>query len=134
MLASRPMRLTRDLPLTLVPLAAALVLVAFSLFAGGGVPGGLVRLLPLAALVAWSAITIVWSTLPDRSWDYADRGLVYLLFALLGLWLADRRRELALGLAGLLAAVAVWSLAGAVLPGLNGDFSRNARLTAPVGL
>ena len=31
--------------------------------------------------------------LPDRSWDYADRALVYLLFAALGLWLAARTRD-----------------------------------------
>jgi hypothetical protein len=142
-----------------VPLAAALALVAYALFAGGGVgdnrllwlgafalvaivaslavrgiPSGALRLAPLAALAAWCAVTIRWSTLPDRSWDYANRGLVYLLFALLGLWLADRRRELALGLAGLLGAVAAWSLAGKVFPGLNGDFSLNARLSVPVGL
>ncbi len=54
-----------------------------------GLPGGFGALLPLAGLVAWLALSISWSTLPDRSWDYADRGLVYLLFAALGLWLAS---------------------------------------------
>src|SRR5512146_2686923 len=124
MLASPRMRPIRE-----APLAAALVLAGFAFFAGGaagygslpwlgagalaailaslavaGVPGGAVRVLPLAALAAWCGVTIVWSTLPDRSWEYANRGLVYVLFALLGLWLADRRRELASGLAALLGA------------------------------
>ncbi|HVV58111.1 MAG TPA: O-antigen ligase family protein [Gaiellaceae bacterium] len=142
-----------------VPLVAALVLAGFALFAGGGagdgsvawlgagalavllaalalqgLPGGLLRVLPLAALAAWCGVTIAWSTMPDRSWDYANRGLLYLLFALVGLTLAGERERLASGLAALLGAVAVWALAGLVFPGLNGDASRTARLMAPVGL
>src|SRR5207245_11089425 len=70
-----------------------------------------------------------------RSWDYADRGLVYLLFALLGLWLAGRTRELALGLCALLGLVAVWALASKVLPPLYDYGPPGAtRLRAPVGL
>ena len=80
-------------------------------------PGGL---LALAAArrrsPPGSGLSISWSLLPDRSWDYADRALVYLLFAALGLWLAPRTRELANGLCILLGAVVVWSLAGKVLP------------------
>jgi len=148
------MRAIRDLPL-----AAPLLLVGFALFFGGaaqngslpwlgggalllvvvllavrGVPQGWPILLPFAALVAWLALSISWSTLPDRSWDYANRGLVYLLFAAVGLWLAGRRRELALGLAALLGAVAVWALLGKVLPFLYPDYERAARLRGPVGL
>jgi len=154
MVASREMRAIRDLPL-----AAPLLLVGFALFFGGaaqngslpwlgggalllvvvllavrGVPQGWPILLPFAALVAWLALSISWSTLPDRSWDYANRGLVYLLFAAVGLWLAGRRRELALGLAALLGAVAVWALLGKVLPFLYPDYERAARLRGPVGL
>ena len=142
-----------------MPLAASLLLVGAALFFGGGagdgslwwlggvallalvasaatagVPGGWVSLVPLATLAGWLALSIRWSSLPDRSWNYADRTLVYLLFAALGLWLAGRRRQLALGLAGLLGAVVVWSLAGKVLPPLYGDYGRLARLRGPVGL
>ena len=86
-------------------------------------------------LAAWLGLSIWWSTLPDRSWDYADRALVYLLFAALGLWLAPRTRELANGLCILLGAVVVWSLAGKVLPPVH-DYGPPglARLSAPVGL
>src|SRR5690242_19711787 len=123
------------------PLAASLLLVALALFFGGGaadgslwwlgagaaaavvalaavhgVPGGWLSLAPLAALVAWLGLSISWSWLPSRSWDYADRALVYLLFAVLGLWLGGRTRGLALGLCALLGAVAVWALLGKVLP------------------
>jgi energy-converting hydrogenase Eha subunit A len=148
------MRAIRELPL-----AAPLLLAAAALFFGGGpgngslpwlggaaasaivvllatrgFPGGAAMLLPLAALTLWVALSIAWSDLPDRSWDYANRTFVYLLFALLGLWLAGRTRPFALGLAVVLGAVVVWSLAGKVLPFLYGDYGRIARLRAPVGL
>ena len=86
-------------------------------------------------LVAWLGLSISWSVLPDRSWDYANRTLVYLLFAALGLWLVDRRRELALGLVALLAALLLWSLLGKVLPFLY-DYGPPVvgRLRGPVGL
>ena len=71
---------------------------------------------------------------PTRSWEYANRALVYALFAALGLWLAARTRELALGLMVLLGAVVVWSLLGKVLPPLYTTTGRVARLRGPVGL
>ena len=149
------MRAIRDLPL-----AAPLLLVGFALFFGDGptdgalpwlgggalltivamlaargVPTGWPALVPLAGLAAWLALSISWSALPDRSWDYANRALVYLLFASAGLWLAARRRQLALGLMALLAAVIVWSLLGKVLPFLY-DYGPPdvGRLRGPVGL
>ncbi len=155
MVASPEMRAFRELPL-IAPLALAGLAIFFGggpgngsiMWLGGGallvllvsaatygIPRGFAALLPFAVLVAWLALTISWSTLPDRSWDYADRALVYLLFAALGLWLASRTRELANGLCVLLGAVVVWSLAGKVLPVLH-DYGPPAlaRLSAPVGL
>jgi hypothetical protein len=150
-----PMRAIRELPL-----AASLALLGASLFFGGGpgygslpwlgggallailaaaglrgAPSGWPFLLPFALLVGWLALSITWSVLPDHSWDAANRGLVYLLFAALGLWLADRRRELALGLMALLAALIAWSLLGKVLPFLY-DYGPPGvgRLRGPVGL
>jgi O-antigen ligase len=155
MVASREMRAIRELsvaaPLALVGaaiffgggpgdgsimwLGGGALLIGLLLLATQGAPGGLLALLPLAALAAWLGLTISWSLLPDRSWDYADRALVYLLFAALGLWLAPRTRELANGLCILLGAVVVWSLAGKVLPPVH-DYGPPglARLSAPVGL
>jgi hypothetical protein len=89
---------------------------------------------PLGLLAAWLAVTIAWSALPARSWEYANRSLLYALFAALGLWLAPRTRELALGLMVLLGAVVIWSLLGKVLPPLYDDYGRVARLRGPVGL
>lgn len=114
--------------------AAALALVLL-LLAADGLPRGAWLLAPFAAFAAWLALSISWSVLPDRSWDYADRTLVYLLFALLGLWFAGRTRQLALGLALVLAAVIVWSLLGKVLPPVY-DYGGPdvTRLRGPIGL
>jgi hypothetical protein len=155
MVASLEMRAIRELPL-----AASLLLAGSAMFFGGGpgygslpwlgggallailaalglhgAPGGWPLLLPLALLTAWVALSISWSVLPDHSWEYANRALVYLLCAALGLWLADRRRELALVLMILLAALVAWSLLGKVLPPLY-DYGPPGvgRLRGPVGL
>ena len=149
------MRAIRELPL-----AASLLLVCLALFFGGGpgtgslpwlgggallvvvvliaaqgLPSGWLLLVPLAALAAWLALSISWSALPDRSWDYANRTLVYLLLAVLGLWLAGRTRALALGLMALFGAILVWSLLGKVLPVVY-DYGppEVGRLRGPVGL
>ena len=109
------------------------VLLAALFVATRGLPPGSVLLLPLAALAVWCALSIAWSIEPDRSWDYANRTFVYLAFALIGVQLAGRTRELALGLAAVLGALCVWSLAGKVLPWLYEDYGRIARLRGPIG-
>src|SRR6266540_2080385 len=50
-----------------------------------------------ASFVVWNGLSILWSAAPDRSWDYFNRGLVYLSLALvavfglpLALWAATR--------------------------------------------
>ncbi len=115
-------------------LGGAVLVVLLALLATRGVPGGWPAVVPLALLSLWLALTIAWSALPARSWEYANRTLVYTLLAALGLWLAQRTRELALGLMALLGAVVVWSLLGKVLPPLYDDYGRIARLRGPVGL
>src|SRR5919201_886936 len=64
------------------------------------------------ALVAWTGVSIFWSAEPDRSWDYLNRGLVYLAFGAVGLALGSLvpRRVAATGFAALLGMVAVWAL------------------------
>jgi hypothetical protein len=115
-------------------LGGALLLTLLALLATRGVPGGSAAVLPLALLTLWLALTIAWSALPARSWDYANRALLYTLVAALGLWLSSRTRELALGLMALLGAVVIWSLLAKVLPPLYEDYGRVARLRGPVGL
>lgn len=155
MVASPSMRPIRELPL-----AASLLLVGSALFLGGGpgsgslpwlggaallvavvllstlgAPPGWPRLVPLAALAAWLAVSISWSALPDHSWIYANRALVYLVFAVLGLWLAGRTRDFALGLVAVFGALLAWSLLGKVLPAVY-DYGppQAGRLRGPVGL
>src|SRR6266545_5014168 len=62
-----------------------------------------------AALVAWQGISIVWSLQPDRSWDYVNRGLVYL------------------------ALVLAYALLAKGIPALYPDYGRLARLRSPIG-
>src|ERR1044071_439653 len=102
-------------------LGGAAILAVGVLIALYGLPGGWLAAVPLAALALWCAVSIAWSAAPDRSWDYANRSLVYAAFVLVGMYVFDRTRELAIGFAVLLGAVAVWSLAGKVLPWLNED-------------
>jgi O-antigen ligase len=149
------MRLTRELPL-----ASPLLLTGLALFFGGGpadssifwlgalallsllvllategAPGGRAGPVLLALLGVWCGISISWSWLPDRSWDYANRTLVYAALAAAGLWAAARTRGLAVGLAVLLGAVIVWSLLGKVLPPIY-DYGppEVTRLRGPIGL
>ena len=97
---------------------------------------GLACLLCLAALAAWVGLTMSWSIAPDRSWAAFDRVLVYGAFALLGLCstrVPRPARTAAAGLAGLLALVLLWALAGKVVPSLFPGGARVARLRNPVG-
>lgn len=88
----------------------------------------------LLAFVGWQALSIVWSIQPSRSWDYANRGVVYFAFAAVGALLAGvdvRRFVEAAGV--LLGALFLWALAAKVIPALHSDYGRLARLRYPLG-
>jgi tetratricopeptide (TPR) repeat protein len=91
----------------------------------------------LSGFVLWTGLTIAWSIAPDRSWDYLDRGLVYVAFCGLGLYIASLVRRPTVVTAGVLAALLAgvlgWALLGKVFPGLFPDGARVARLRSPVG-
>src|SRR6266568_666284 len=88
----------------------------------------------LALFVLWQGASIAWSIEPSRSWDYANRGLVYLAFAAAGALLGGVAvRRLTYAAAALLAALFVWALAAKVIPGLYSDYGRLARLRYPLG-
>jgi hypothetical protein len=116
--------------------AAAVVVAAlgWGLSPGRVSPGGAVFFGALAAFVAWQALSIGWSIQASRSWDYANRGVVYFAFAAVGALLAGvAPRRLAAGPAVLLGALFVWALAAKVFPWLYEDYGRLARLRYPVG-
>jgi hypothetical protein len=120
---------------------AALLLAAVAgvLVLAGRVPApaldapALAFLLLLAGLAAWEALSIEWSILPSRSWDYANRGFVYLGFACVGALLAGvPRRWVASALAALLGALFAVALTAKVFPSIYDDYGRVARLRWPV--
>ena len=86
----------------------------------------------LVAFVAWNGISVVWSIEADRSWAYLNRGLVYVAFAVIGLWLGAWLREWGYVLAGALALPLGWALLGKAIPAL-GSSGRIARLSSPIG-
>src|SRR5262249_13217240 len=90
--------------------------------------------LVFAGFVLWQAASITWSIQPPRSWDYADRPLVYLAFAAVGALLGGvAPRKLTYAAAALLGALFLWSLAAKVAPALYSDYGRLARLRYPLG-
>ncbi|MDQ3669949.1 MAG: hypothetical protein M3377_06680, partial [Actinomycetota bacterium] len=123
--------------------ALTLLFVACAAAATGVVP--LPRLTALGALstafvvtfVLWNGATLLWSIAPDRSWAYFNRGLVYLAFLGLGLFvgaLHERAPTMVAGaLLALVTAALAWGLAGKVVPALFPDGARIARMREPVG-
>src|SRR3954471_13161136 len=87
-----------------------------------------------AAFVLWQVAWIAWSIQPARSWDYANRSLVYFAFAAVGALLGGiALARLVDAAAVLLGALFVWALAAKVFPGLYPDYGRLARLRYPLG-
>jgi O-Antigen ligase len=88
----------------------------------------------MLGLGAWSGVSVVWSTSPDRTWVYTNRTLVYATFALVGVLVGARvsRERLALAAAALLSLVAGWALLAKCVPALYSDYGRLARLRAPL--
>lgn len=89
----------------------------------------------LVAFVCWCGISILWSIEPDRSWEYFNRGLVYVGFAVVGLvvgaYVPRAPRLWVYVLAGIVALALGWALLGKAVPALDGS-GRVARLNSPV--
>lgn len=91
-----------------------------------------VFLVLLGGLVLWQAATIAWSITPSTSWDYANRGVVYVAFGCVGVLLGSVPRSwIAAGLGALTTAVLIVALFAKVVP-FYGDYSRLARLRWPL--
>jgi O-antigen ligase len=90
----------------------------------------------VAGLVVWQGLSVLWSIEADRSWDYFNRGVVYLAFLVLGLFVGGLRRapRYAAGwLAAVTAAAIVVALSTKIFPGLSAQTERVARLSSPIG-
>jgi tetratricopeptide (TPR) repeat protein len=88
-----------------------------------------------AAFVLWNGVTILWSSAPDRSWEYFNSGLVYLAFGVVGAFVGSvvAPRVVAWLVGGLVGVTCLWALAGKAIPALYEDYGRLARLRSPVG-
>jgi hypothetical protein len=98
---------------------------------------GLVAVASLAAIVVWQGLSLLWSVLPDASWNYVNRGLAYAAFLVLGLFpgsMSPRApRLVAQGLAALMGVLLVAALVGKMFAGIEPDYGRVARLRWPIG-
>ena len=99
-------------------------------------PAGAVVVLAATALTVWAGVSISWSIAGDRSWEWLDRGLVYLAFLTLGLLAGATvhgARRVTVLLAALIGAALCWALLGVAVPRFFEDGDRIARLREPVG-
>ncbi|HEX8123764.1 MAG TPA: O-antigen ligase family protein [Solirubrobacteraceae bacterium] len=90
----------------------------------------------LALYVGWVALSLAWSVTPDRSWEEVNRALAYALVAATALLAASTVpraiERVAMGWLAVALAVAVYALAGKVVPGVIHDAHGIARLRAPL--
>ena len=88
----------------------------------------------LFGLAVWAGVTTVWSTSPDRSWQFTNRTLVYAAFGLLGVLVGARvsRARVAAAAALLLGAVCAWALLAKCVPARYADYGRLSRLRSPL--
>jgi tetratricopeptide (TPR) repeat protein len=121
-------------------LALAVLLVLFGLRVvplprlGGS---GLALAATTVLLAVWTGATIGWSIVPDTSWQFFNRTVVFAVFLGLGLVLAGVGERLAarLGawaLAVCIAVVLSWALAAKAIPALDSSGDTIARLHVPV--
>jgi hypothetical protein len=99
-------------------------------------PAGLAAAGSFATLVVWQGLSLLWSIEADRTWNYVNRGLVYVAFLLLGLVVGTMRRapRYAAGWLAVVTAAAIGcALATKIFPGLSAQAERVARLSSPVG-
>jgi hypothetical protein len=88
-------------------------------------------------LAAWTGVTVLWSIVPDRSWEAFNKSVAFAAFLGLGLVLAGAARGLAaraaaFALAAVTGAVLGWALLAKAVPALDPGGDRVARLREPV--
>jgi len=96
----------------------------------------LVSLAALAALAAWTGLSVLWSVGPDLSWVAFDYAALYVAVAVALGWGGTSRAQLRVATVGLLlcvTAVAVYAYLGKVVPDVVTHANEYARLAAPIG-
>ena len=96
----------------------------------------LIALVAFAALVAWTGLSVLWSTGPDRSWIAFDVAALYLLVmaAVGSLPCGPRQLRLAVrGFALIVLVVSAYAFFGKIAPDVVTHAHLFARLRAPVG-
>jgi hypothetical protein len=98
---------------------------------------GVLLLAAVVLLVAWTGATIAWSIAPDRSWEAFNRSLAFAAFLGLGIVLGGAAGRVAARVGGsvlalVLGVVLTWALATKVVPSLDPEGDRVARLREPV--
>ena len=115
---------------------AVLAVVAAGAWLGPGALRPRASPLALAGLAVWMGLSLLWSVAPDRTWTETNRALAYLLVAGVALAVGSTvPRAIERAAAGWLViacGVAVYALAGKVVPGVVGHATEIARLRAPL--
>jgi hypothetical protein len=132
-----------DGPLFWIGVVAIVIAAAAAVLAATGAlalpeltPLGFAAVGCFTGFVVWQGFSVLWSIEPDRTWNYVNRGLVYLAFLLLGLVVGTLRRSpvyAAACLALVTAAAVCVALSTKIFPGLSAETERVARLSSPVG-
>ena len=99
---------------------------------------GAAVLVAMLLLVVWTGATMGWSIVPDRSWDAFNRSVAFGAFLGLGVVLAGAAGRIATRLTASMlgivtGAVLVWALLTKIVPSLDPEGDRVARLREPVG-
>ena len=123
---------------SLVWIGAAALLLAAIAFAWASPLGieAVLFLTLLGGLAVWFGVTTLWSISPEDSWQYTNRTVVYVAFAVLGAFVVARlphaQEWIARGAAVLLALLIGWALVAKCVPSVYSDYGRLARLRAPL--
>ena len=98
-------------------------------------PLALAGLLLLLGFAAWTGASLLWSVAPDRTWASLNRALAYALVVGVAFAIGSVPRavdRLAAGWLVVATVVALYALAGNVVPGIVGHAENIARLRAPL--
>jgi hypothetical protein len=91
----------------------------------------------VVTLTVWTGVSIVWSIVPDRSWDVFNKTVVFALFLGFGIALAGTTGRTAARVGALVLTVSIsaalgWALLAKAIPALDSGGDRVARLRVPI--